>query len=121
MNSWATDISYKYSVNGEITNEQVVNQSIESILGTGIGERPFNLLFGSNFKYKILNVASLQYGEEIIDDVVNSLKVWEDRITIQEDKVRLYVEHDKHMVTLVIPYIIKMSGQSATFQKRITN
>ena len=121
LNSWASDLSLKYSTDGEIVNESVINQSIESILSTGVGERCFNLGFGSMLKYMILNTASESYGEEILDATVGALKAWEDRIVIQEDKVRLYLEHDKHTVTLVIPYIIKMSGQQATFQKRIAN
>lgn len=119
LNHWATDLSLKYQTEGEIYDEDVINQSIESILSTGYGERAFNLGFGSDFKNRIFDVADDRFGERLLDDVVQALKINENRIFVDPNSVRLVLSPDDNTATITIPYIITMTGQKAIFEKRV--
>jgi phage baseplate assembly protein W len=118
--NWAYDLDKNMCTNGEITNVDVINQSIEMILTTLRGERLFNTSFGSNFKLRLFDNINNEFLENLIDDTVNAIKKWETRITIIEDEVRLYVEPDNNKVTISIPYIINALRLKAEFKKKIT-
>jgi phage baseplate assembly protein W len=116
---WALDASYNlYSV-VEIKNVQVINQSIEMILATPIGTRLFNLNFGSNFSIRIFDNMNPAYLQTVIDDTVNKIEMWEDRILVLKDDVNLSVNPDSNEMFLTIPYIIKARNIKGSFAKYI--
>ena len=116
---WALDASYNlYSV-VEIKNVQVINQSIEMILATPIGTRLFNLNFGSNFSIRIFDNMNPSYLQTVIDDTVNKIEMWEDRILVLKDDVNLSVNPDSNEMFLTIPYIIKARNIKGSFAKYI--
>lgn len=117
---WAYDISKNVITTGEIINEDVINQSIEMILATPPGTRLFNLAFGSNFMYRIFDNMDSDYLEAVIDDTVNSIKFWEDRITIIESRVQLKVYPDRNAILLLIPYVINERKIKGEFSKVIS-
>ena len=117
--NWALDASYNlYSV-VEIKNVQVINQSIEMILATPIGTRLFNLNFGSNFSIRIFDNMNPSYLQTVIDDTVNKIEMWEDRILVLKDDVNLSVNPDSNEMFLTIPYIIKARNIKGSFSKYI--
>ena len=116
---WARDASYNlYSV-VEIKNVEVINQSIEMILATPIGTRLFNLNFGSNFSIRIFDNMNPSYLQTVIDDTVNKIEMWEDRILVLKDDVNLSVNPDSNEMFLTIPYIIKARNIKGSFAKYI--
>ena len=116
---WALDASYNlYSV-VEIKNVEVINQSIEMILATPIGTRLFNLNFGSNFSIRIFDNMNPSYLQTVIDDTVNKIEMWEDRILVLKDDVNLSVNPDSNEMFLTIPYIIKARNIKGSFAKYI--
>ena len=117
--NWALDASYNlYSV-VEIKNVEVINQSIEMILATPIGTRLFNLNFGSNFSIRIFDNMNPSYLQTVIDDTVNKIEMWEDRILVLKDDVNLSVNPDSNEMFLTIPYIIKARNIKGSFSKYI--
>lgn len=117
--NWANDASYNlYSV-VEIVNEEVINQSIEMILATPLRSRLFNLNFGSNFSLRIFDNMSPDYLQTVIDDTINRIEMWEDRIIIIKESVNLSVNPDSHEMFLTIPYIIKDRKTKGSFSKYI--
>jgi len=117
--NWALDASYNlYSV-VEIKNVEVINQSIEMILATPIGTRLFNLNFGSNFSIRIFDNMNPSYLQTVIDDTVNKIEMWEDRILVLKDDVNLSVNPDSNEMFLTIPYIIKARNIKGSFAKYI--
>jgi phage baseplate assembly protein W len=119
-NVWAKDLSINLSTVGEILNEDVINQSIELILATLHGERLFNSSFGSDFSLRVFDTIDEDFYEQVLDDTVDAIATWEDRITIIDDKVNLQILPDENTVYLTIPYIINIRRLKAEFRKKIT-
>jgi phage baseplate assembly protein W len=117
--NWAADFDKNMLNYGEIKDIDVINQSIELIVGTNPGERIFNISFGSGLQQYLFENISESVGEAILDLVIESIKRWEDRILIQESDCRLLVEADNNEITLTIPYIIKKLNIKSVFQKKI--
>lgn len=116
---WAYDIDKNPIDQGEIWDVDVINQSIEMILGTLPGERLFNNSFGYGLQYRIFNIASPEEAEEILNEVASAIKRWEDRIVLLESQMRIYSNVDTHTIIIIIPYYIKRTGVKNTFKKKI--
>jgi len=117
---WAFDLEIQLRQNGEIKNVDVINQSIEMILMTLPGERLFNPSFGSNFQLRLFDTLDKYFLNRLLDDTINAIKRWEDRITIIESDVRLTINPDGNSAFIMIPYIIKERHLKAVFQRKIT-
>lgn len=117
--SWAYDMDKKVLRKGEIWDVDVINQSIEMILGTLYGERIFNPSFGCGLQLKIFDTITESSGEEILEEISVALKRWEDRITVLENEMRLYFNEDSHTLLITIPYIIREREIKSIFKKKI--
>lgn len=106
------------SSKGEVWDIDCINKSIENILTTSYGERIFNLGFGSPLNFSLFEGMTNIQGEKLINDVIDALKRWEDRITIIENDVRLYSNSDNSF-SLSIPYRINKNNITSTFKKKI--
>jgi len=116
---WAYDIDKNPIDVGEIWDADCINQSIEMILGTLPGERIFNNTFGYGLQYRIFNIASPEEAEDILNEVADAIKKWEDRVTLVESQMRIVANIDAHYIIIIIPYIIKRTGIKSTFKKKI--
>jgi len=116
---WAYDMEIKALKGDGIRNESVINQSIEMILATPITSRLFNLAFGSNFSLRIFDNMSVDYLQQVLNDTIESIKRWEDRIIVIEDQVKLEANVDTNSITLTIPYVIKEREVLGVFSKVI--
>jgi len=119
--SWCTDLHKNVLTKGEIHDRDVINQSIELIIGTGINERIFNLSFGCGLQKYLFENITENTGEKILDIVIASIKKWEDRITVLESDCKLQVDNDNNSITLNIPYIINQQNIKNVFRKKIIN
>jgi len=118
-NVWATDMPIK-ALNGSILiNEDVINQSIEMILATPKGSRLFNLYFGSDFSLKLFDNMSKRVLNDLVEDTIKQITLFEDRITIIKSLVELNVDYNENTIILTIPYIINERNISGVFSKTI--
>lgn len=117
--NWAYDIAKKPLSNGEIKDIDVINQSIELILGTSKFERLFNPSFGIGLQNRIFNIMSPEEGEAILDQISEAIKTWEDRITLVEDQMKIKIDPNNNLVILILPYIVKRNKIKSVFQKKI--
>lgn len=117
---WAYDTPIKLMNSPEILNEDVINQSIEMILATPRGSRLFNINFGSNFSLHIFDNMSIGGIEYIMEEAIDDIERWEDRITILRKEVKVNANIDTHTITLTIPYVIKRRGVKGEFSKIIS-
>jgi phage baseplate assembly protein W len=117
--TWAYDLHKNPLSDGEAYNEEAINISIENILSTSFGERLFNPNFGSVLPLQVFENINKDSGEMILDEIINNIKQWEDRIFILEKKAKLIIKYDENTLILQIPYVIKRSGVSSTFDKKI--
>lgn len=119
--SWAYDLSNNVVDKGEIFDVDVINQSIENILMTLIGERIFNISFGSNLMLRVFELASAQKGEQLLNDVSQTIKRWDDRIDIIDSEMKLEIDVDNNSAVIDIPYRIRNTGIKSRFKKKIIN
>ena len=117
--NWAYDIDKNPIDIGEIWDSNVLNQSIEMILGTFQGERLFNPSFGVGIQYRIFNISSPEEAETLLNNIANGIRIWEDRITIIESEMKIISDLDRHSIFLIIPYIIKRTNVKSIFKKQI--
>ena len=118
-NNWATDFDKNAISNGEIWDVDVIDQSIEMILGTGKGERIFNPSFGMGLQNRIFNMMNESEANSILDEIVRELAKWEDRITVRESDMRIIANPNENSVIIVIPYVIKNRNIVNTFKRKI--
>lgn len=119
LDRWAYDIDKNPISNGEIWDVNVINQSIEMILGTMYGERLFNPSFGFGLQNRIFELFSQNEAEGLLDEITEALKKWEDRITVVESEMRVISDVDRHYIILIIPYIIKRVNIKSVFKKKL--
>lgn len=117
--NWAYDLDVNVLDNGEIQDVNVINRSIEAILSTSHGERLFNPAFGSDLSLRLFDGMTQGRCENILDTAINDIKTWEDRISIIENQAKIIVNLDNNSIILIIPYVIKRSGYSSIFKKKI--
>lgn len=119
VDAWAYDVKLDVIKGGEVYDIDVINQSIEMILGTLIGERLFNPGFGSNFQLNVFDTMNIETGAELLEDTVNAIKRWEDRVIVLESEVDLKLIPDQNTMILTIPYIVRDRNIRSEFKKQI--
>jgi len=115
---FAYDISKDIINEGEIWDVDVINQSIEMIIGTSYGERIFNLGFGSPIFSELFEGMTSTNSDKLVSGVIEAIETWEDRITILSSEVVLEVKNDNSYL-LSIPYIINKNNIKSIFQKKL--
>ena len=118
---WAYDISQNVITKGEVYDVAVINQSIENILMTMVGERIFNITYGSNIMRRVFETITPQTGEQILNDIVAAIKRWDNRVRIIESEMHLTIDEDNNSALIEIPYQIISTGLVSTFKKKIVN
>lgn len=118
---WAYDISTHIISKGETYDIDAINQSIENILTTVIGERIFNISFGSNLILRVFETASVKMGESLLDDISKTIQLWDDRIKVIDSEMRLNISQDTNSAIIEIPYRVKTTGLKSVFKKKIIN
>lgn len=119
-NIWADDLDKHALRVGEIDNVDVINQSIEMILATPLGSRLFNIGFGSNFSLRVFENMGVSTMEMLLEDTLESIARWEDRIVIIREDVKLQADVDRNTITLTIPYYLKQRRIMGEFTKVIS-
>ena len=117
--NWAYDIPIRALSGPMIVNEDVINQSIEMILATPRGSRLFNINFGSDFSNRIFDNMDQNFMQKVMEDTIESIQRWEDRITVIQGGVKLRVNPETNSVRLTIPYIINDRQVKGEFSKII--
>lgn len=116
----AYDISKDIITVGEVTNRDAIEQSIEDILGTSYGERPFMPTYGSILPLQTFESFTGNYGEQVLDSLLDSIELWEDRIVLSRDKSFVEYNVDANSINLGIVYTMKKTGITTSFNRNIT-
>lgn len=117
--SFAYDLSKDIIRQGEVFDTDVINQSIENILSTVRGERLFLLPFGSDLPLILFEELNPGNGERILDAILDAIETWEDRIILLRDSARLRVDSSQNMLHIWIPYRIKNTAITTTFERKV--
>jgi len=117
---WAYDIDPNVVSKGEAFDEAVINISIENILSTYYGERIHNPYFGCELPATIFeNLLEIGGAEAVLENIIESIETWEDRIIILKDIIKMTILRDDNALELRIPYVIKQTAIESSFEKRI--
>jgi len=115
---WAYDLSKDFISKGEVFNSDVINQSIHLIVTTIPGERLFNRTFGSPLYINLFENLTESKANSILTDVINSIKRWEDRISVDEPNCKMNIYTDEHTLELIIPYVILKTRETNQYQQK---
>jgi len=116
---WAIDIHKKAVSVGKAYNDDAINQSIENIIATLRGERIFNPRFGTILPIVPFEVLDYQNAVDLLDIIVRAIRRWEKRIIVLENQIELNVLTEENALTIQIPYVVRRSGLTSTFSRKI--
>lgn len=117
---WSYDISRDTISRGQEINEDVISQSLTTILTTLYGERLFLPAFGSSLSTTIFENLDENSGEHLLDSLIEEIEVWEDRIIIDNENCSLKINNQEQSMIINIPYFIYSESISGSFEKKIT-
>lgn len=118
LNNFALDLSKKVLTNVDVVDKDVINQSIESILLTGIGERVFED-FGSFLQTVLFHRLDSDSAERLLDEMISTIVRYETRITIVSDLCSLNISRQTQTMRIKLVYYINADGSSGEFNKKI--
>ena len=116
---WATDMSKNVLSKGEEFDEKAINLSIENILSTIIGERVFSPLFGSVLPVTVFEHLNQITAEELLNNLLDAIALWETRVVVITNEIKMNVLTQENALTLIIPYQIIRTELTGTFSKKI--
>ena len=118
--AFAYDLSKNIITKGEIFDVDVINQSIENILSTIRGERMFLLPYGSELPVVIFENLDETNGDLLLEKLLDAIEVWEDRISVFREQVKMNINFGKNSLTLELPYRINENNITGTFVRNIS-
>jgi len=97
-----------YSQFTEITDENSMIQNLYSIILTRRGERFFNPTFGTNIEYETFAIIDdlLSFEQRVLDDIVKSVELYENRITILVDESFVTYNDEINDVMIVLKVLV---------------
>jgi len=117
--SYAYDLDKEIISRGEIYDADVINQSIEMILSTSYGERLFMPFFGSEVPLLLWEQLSTSDETEVLRKIVESVQLWENRITIIESQSSVEILHNENALNVNIYYVINKLNITSTFKRKL--
>jgi len=117
--SFAYDLDRDISTNGEIFDEDVINQSIEMILSTSYGERLFIPFFGSDFPLLLWENITESDESEVLDKIVTAIEFWENRITIIRPSSSVEILDGENAISVNIYYVVNKFNIVSSFKRKL--
>ena len=96
----------------KVDNEVLV-QSVRTILSTVPGERLMMPLFGSNLKYVLFDPMDEITENVIATEIADAINNWEDRITVTGVEVESL--YDLNVYSVTVKYVINTTGIYSEF------
>ena len=87
-----------------VRNEDSIQKSVLTILGTRKNTRPFRRHFGSFLQDLLFDPMDDFTGERIKTEIIRSIEEWEPRVTMTSSKV--LPDYDKQLYYVELNYII---------------
>lgn len=110
------DSGLKITNAGGITvkvDNDVLVQSVRTILSTVPGERIMLPLFGSNLKYVLFDPMDEITENVIASEIADAINTWEDRITVTGIEVESL--YDLNVYSVIVKYVINTTGIYSEF------
>ena len=116
------DLDFKLTINNkgtieEVTNNDVIKQSIKTILSTIPGERVRLPEFGSNLINTLFEPIDQFTTDEVETSIEEALENFENRITIRS--IRAIPNYSDNYYDITIDYFIRSTGVRDTFNAKM--
>lgn len=118
LNNFALDLNKKVLTNVDAVDKDVIHQSLEAILLTGVGERVFED-FGSFLQTILFHRLDENNAENLLDEIISTISRYENRITIISNSCALNISRATQTMRLKIVYYINSDGAVGEFNKKI--
>lgn len=119
-NNYAVDLAYKVIDKGVVYNVDVIKQSITNIILTMMGERLFNLQFGTDLYGMVMNTTALPTGGEVLKQhLIDRVLTYEKRVNIIEDDSYAIIGYDTNSVQIRLSFMVKESAELAVWDNTI--
>lgn len=99
------------------TNQNAINQSIQTILSTMPGERTMYPSFGSLVPQLVFSNMNSFTAHDIQEEIQSAIETWENRVELQN--VEVIPDYDNNWYVININYTIITTGQDALFSGKI--
>lgn len=117
---FAYDLSPRILTKGEVYDQDAITVSIDNILSTLFAERLNRGEFGSSIQMALFEgVRSTAHLESILESVISSIKEWETRVIVLENKAIVDFDPDTYILSLKIPYIVKDIGILGSYDRNV--
>ena len=116
---WAYDLAKDVISTGEVYDNDAIEQSIENIIATMFGERLFLPNYGCALAYALFENVNSRNAELLLDNVIDTIKLWENRIVIQSKECRLTIDGSTNSLSFSLPYAIKETSIESVFERII--
>ena len=111
------DFKWRKLTNGDVNkvyDENAINQALLSLFSTIRGERMFNRSYGSGIPLLLFEPFDQLTANSIIEDIQDSVAVWEPRIAIQD--LDMDMDFDRQIYTITLVYEIKSTTEVGSFE-----
>lgn len=114
-----SDVNAKYRIGGSelLHNVGAIENSIDSILSTNVGERFFLPMFGSNLLSMIHEPINEATADNILDALITAIERWEPRVEVIFSRSHVIPFHDRNAYEVLIAYYIASLGIESTLRR----
>jgi phage baseplate assembly protein W len=115
------DLTFAAKPNGELyvkRDASAVQQSLKNLILTNHFEKPFLPFFGGNIRALLFELADDEVNEEIRDNIIQTVQIYEPRALIQEIDVKS--DPDRNSISVTIEYQILNSSETLTFTTSVS-
>jgi phage baseplate assembly protein W len=117
---YSVDLSRDVINKGVVYDAEVIKQAITNIILTSMGERLFNLPFGTNLYGMIFNTSVSSINAQAIKrHVINKVLAYEKRVAINEEDSRVYFNPELNELRMRLKFVIKATAESAVWEETI--
>jgi len=117
---FGTDIALDVVKQGEIYDIDVVKQSITNILLTIMGERLFNIQFGTNLFSMLFNsVNTYATVYAVKTHIIDKILTFEKRISIYENQSTVIFNPDTNELSVSITFELKATAETAVWENTL--
>ena len=111
------DFKWRKLTNGDVSkvfDEDAINQALQALFNTYRGERFFNLTYGSRLPFLLFEPFDALTAQSIVDDIQQSIKVWEPRVEITD--LDLDLDYDSQVYVITLVYKILSTTEIGVFE-----
>lgn len=117
---FATDVALDVVKQGEVYDVDVIKQSITNILLTIMGERLFNIQFGTNLFTMLFNsVNTYATVYAVKTHLIDKILTFEKRIAIYENQSTVTFNPDSNELFVSITFKLKATDETAVWENTL--